>query len=242
VGQGDSIYIETAGGYSILVDGGPNNKVLQYLGEDLPFYNRKIDLLILTHPQSDHMNGLIEVVKRYQINTLWISDSENKTEAFEEWQDLINSKKLNTKVVSKGDQLKLPDGTVLKVLWPERDHISFDLNQLSIVFLLSFGNFDALLTGDADHAVQPFGLQGVDLEVLKVPHHGSRLAIKQEFLEQVSPEISVISVGARNSYGHPNPELIKRIIDINSEVFRTDQNGTVEIVSDGMSWYTKTQR
>src|SRR3990167_8145832 len=113
VSQGDAIFVETASGYRILIDGGPDNRVLEYLGQDLPFYSRKIDLLVLTHPQADHLTGLIEVVKRYQINTLWLGNSENKTKTFEEWKKAIDDQNINTRIVSKGDILNLPDKTKL---------------------------------------------------------------------------------------------------------------------------------
>ena len=146
VGQGDSIFLRTAGGYTILIDGGPNAKVTQYLGEDIPFYSRKIDLLILTHPQADHLTGLLEVIKRYDIGSLWISDSENNSKLFEKWKSQLTIQKIEPQVVSQGDKMVFPDGTQVLVLWPQPNATSSNLNDLSVVTLVSYGSFEALLT------------------------------------------------------------------------------------------------
>ena len=242
VGQGDAVYLETPGGYRILVDGGPDSRVLKHLGSNVPFYSRKIDLLILTHPQADHLTGLVEVAKRYQIGTLWVSNSENNTKIFAEWQQVLRRKRINKIEVSAGDKITLPDKTNVLVVWPKKDLKSADLNSYSVVVLVSFGNFDALLTGDADRQVQPYTGMSSPVEVFKVPHHGSKTALNEGFVKTLSPEISIISVGERNSYGHPNQGLINFLETIASKVYRTDKNGTVEIVSDGNSWYTNSQR
>ena len=242
VGQGDSIFLRTAGGYTILIDGGPNAKVVQYLGEDIPFYSRKIDLLILTHPQSDHLTGLMEVIKRYDIGSLWVSDSDNNSKQFEKWKSQLTDQQIEPQIVSQGDKMVFSDGTQVLVLWPKPNATSSDLNDLSVVTLISYGSFDALLTGDAEENNQPYSQNIPDIEVLKVPHHGSKTAVSKNFVAAVSPEVGVISVGSKNPYGHPREETIKILQDFGSKVYTTAQNGTVEIVSDGKSWYTTTQR
>lgn len=242
VGQGDAIYLETPGGYRILIDGGPDSHVLKYLGDSIPFYSRKIDLLILTHPQADHLAGLVEVAKRYQIGTLWVSDSENNTKVFSRWQEVLRQKRINKIKVSSGDKIKLPDKTSILVVWPPKLIKSVDLNSTSVVILVSFGKFDALLTGDADRQFQPYTMMNAPVEVFKVPHHGSKTALNEGFVKTLSPQISIISVGEKNSYGHPNQGVINFLETIGSKVYRTDNNGTVEIVSDGNSWYTKSDK
>lgn len=242
VGQGDAIFLRTAGGYTILIDGGPDAKVAEYLGEDIPFYSRKIDLLILTHPQADHYTGLIEVVKRYQIGTLWHNGQTSKSSGFREFESAVESKGIPTKIVEQGDTLSLPDNTTLRVLWPNTSVESSDPNAYSIVIQVSYGQFDALLTGDADASVQPYTSSTSPVEVFKVPHHGGKNAVKEDFASILSPEISIISVGSKNSYGHPRSEVLNILVKIGSKVYTTAKNGTVEIVSDGRSWYTNTQR
>ncbi len=242
VGQGDAIFLRTAGGYTILVDGGPNNKVIEYLGEDIPFYSRKIDLLILTHPQSDHLTGLIEVIKRYDIGSLWVSDAENISKQFDQWKLQLKEQKIKPQIVVQGDKMVFPDGTEILVVWPKSDTVSSDLNDLSVVTLVTYGSFDALLTGDADKGNQPYSSSVSAIEVFKVPHHGGKEALKEDFASILSPEVSIISVGSKNSYGHPRSEVLNILARIGSEVYTTARNGTVEIVSDGKNWYTNSQR
>ena len=237
VGQGDSIFLETAAGFKILIDGGPDNKVLEYLGKDLPFYSRQIDLLILTHPQADHLTGLLEVIKRYHIKTLWISSAKEKTKLFQEWDSMLKQSKVATTIVYQGNRFIFPDKTEIAVLWPKKE-VSYtsDSNTASAVVQVSFGEFDAILTGDADSSVQPFTTDGRPIEVFKVPHHGSKTSISEPFVSSLKPAVSIISVGAKNRYGHPSPQVINFLSSIGSKIYRTDINSTVEIVSDGKNW------
>jgi competence protein ComEC len=242
VGQGDAVFLHTPGGYKVLIDGGPNEKILDYLGRELPFYSKKIDLLVLTHPQSDHLTGLVEVIKRYQIDNLWINGSENKTKLFDQWQVSLQKRGIPTTVVHQGDKMIFPDKTEIEVFWPKGELAFGDINAHSIVVLVSYGSFDALLTGDADKQVQPYTSNSGHVEVFKVPHHGSKESIDREFVRTISPAVSVISVGSKNSHGHPSFEAINSLEKLGSKVYRTDKNGTVEIVSDGKSWYTNLQK
>ena len=241
VGQGDAIFIRSAGGFRILVDGGPSNQVVEYLGDDLPFYSKSIDLVILTHPQADHLTGLVEVVERYNIKTLWISDAKNETRVFSKWQAVLQEADIDPVIVNQGDKLVLPDSTEIRVLSPRKEMEDKDVNAASVVVLVSYGDFNALLTGDADRQVQPYTGNEDQVEVFKVPHHGAKESINQNFAATLSPEVSVISVGAKNKYGHPNQNVINFLENLGSKVYRTDKNGTIEIVSDGKSWYTRTQ-
>jgi len=238
VGQGDAIFIKSPKGFNILIDGGPSQSVIGYLSKDISFYSRKIDLLILTHPQAGHMTGLLEVVKRYQIKTLWISAAKVDTRIYQDWIKLIEEKNINYRVVYQGEKTIFPDGTKVEILWPKKDMISDDINSYSVVTLVSYGEFNALLAGDADKPNQPYTSSENHVEVFKVPHHGSRASINKSFVTTISPEVSIISVGKNMQYGHPNPQVIKFLEQTGSKVYRTDKNGTVEIVSDGKNWYT----
>lgn len=240
VGQGDSILVQTRGGYTILVDGGPDGKVMSALGKKIPFYSKNIDLLVLTHPQSDHYGGLIEVIKSYQIKTLWINGESSDSKFYREFEELVLEKNIKKVVVSSGDQLLLSDNTEIKVISPKKKISTSDPNVNSIVLHISYGDFDAYLTGDADSQVQPYSSKTEPVELLKVPHHGGKNALKESFVLELSPEISVISVGARNPYGHPRADTIDILKRSGTKIFRTDKNGSVEIVSDGDSWYTVT--
>ena len=241
VGQGDAIFLETAAGYKILIDGGPSNQVVEYLGKELPFYSKKLDLLIATHPESDHLAGLLEVVKRYKIKTLWINGGQMDSRVFKSWSALLKEKKLQQVVVYQGDKLVFPDKTQIQVLWPKKDFASSSVNSRSVVVQISYGNFDAVFTGDADEKVQPYTSSTSRVEVLKVPHRGSKTALNETYLSTLAPEVSIISVGAKNSYGHPSAEVVDLLKKIRSKIYRTDKNGTIEVVSNGQSWQVKSR-
>jgi competence protein ComEC len=241
VGQGDAIFIRTPQGYKILVDGGPNNRVLDHLGRELAWNDRRIDFVILTHPQADHMAGLVEVIKRYEVGQVLISGVEHTTKLYQSWSEALAEKQIKPRIVKQGDEIGFPDGAKIRFLWPREERpIVSDLNMASLVLRLDFGEFNAELTGDADSQVQPYTSTTSEVEVLKVPHHGSRTALNQSYLKQISPEISIISVGEKNSYGHPNQVLLNQLLG--TKIFRTDLNGTVEVVSDGKSWYTSSEK
>ena len=161
---------------------------------------------------------------------------------FKSWSALLKEKKLQQVVVYQGDKLVFPDKTQIEVLWPKKDFSSSSVNSHAIVVQLSYGQFDAVLTGDADQKVQPYTSSTSHVEVLKVPHHGSKTALNETYLSTLAPEVSIISVGAKNSYGHPSSEVVDLLKKIRSKIYRTDKNGTVEVVSDGENWYISPER
>lgn len=244
VGQGDSALIQTPEGYNILVDGGPNNKVSEYLNRDLPVNDRELDLVILTHPQSDHMFGLINVVKNFRVKKIITTNATNTTSEYKLWIDTVKNRDLNLNFAKAGDSVSLADNVTLKFNWPA-DTIEkkgeTDINTASVVLTVSYNNLDILMTGDADMQVQPYIDASKEVEVLKVPHHGSKTSVKDDFLKKINPKVSVISVGKSNHYGHPNPLLLSQLEKIKTEVLRTDIRGTIKIVSDGVKWYTQTE-
>jgi len=245
VGQGDAAYVMFPDGRDMLVDGGPNDKVLECLGRHMPFWDRSIDIVVLTHPENDHLRGLIAVLERYQIGYVMRSASRNPTEGFERFTKLIQSRHVTEKTVTKGERITVGD-TRLTVLWPSHEQIqsrvlgaSTDhLNDDSVVVLLRYGTFDALFTGDADTRVEERyrGAELADstLELLKVPHHGSTTAMSEAFLTSLKPRVAVISVG-RNSYGHPSQDMLRMLANSAGRVLTT-LNGDREIISDGTEW------
>ncbi|OGD44863.1 hypothetical protein A3J02_02950 [Candidatus Azambacteria bacterium RIFCSPLOWO2_02_FULL_46_11] len=250
VGQGDAIFIQTPAGNQVLVDGGPNSIILSRLGRLMPFYDRSIDLMILTHPQLDHMAGLIEVAKRYKIGRILTTGVLYNSPAFAEWQKVIEEKNIPVTIAKKGQKIRLGSGVYFEILHPEKDlagkYYSGDVNNASIVGRLSFGKNSFLLTGDIEAPVE-IGLaaeNGANLasDVLKVAHHGSKTSSSEEFLKAVGPKIAVIQVGRKNSYGHPTREVLTRLGQFGTQIFRNDINGTVEILSNGRELKVKTER
>ncbi len=245
VGQGDAAYVMFPDGRDMLVDGGPNDKVLGCLGRHMPFWDRTIDVVVLTHPENDHLRGLIAVLERYQVGYVVRSGSRNPTEDFERFTRLIQSRRITEKAVTKGERIAIGD-TQLTVLWPSQEQVqsrvlgaSTDhLNDDSVVVLLRYGTFDALFTGDADTRVEERyrgeELADSTLELLKVPHHGSTTAMSEAFLTSLKPRVAVISVG-RNSYGHPSQDMLRMLANSAGRVLTT-LDGDREIISDGAEW------
>lgn len=257
VGQGDAILI-SRGKEQVLIDGGPNEEVLTCLSGHMPFWDRKIEMVVLTHADADHLTGLVSVIERYDVKQLVINSIVKDTKLFLKWREEVIEAGIPVFNPKVGDVIKVGDFQ-LEVLWPEerykndlvweRDIVaekilgaagySGDLNETSIVMELVFGNFDALLAGDIGFdAESQIGMVGDDIEVLKIPHHGSKNSLSKGFLEKVDPELAVISVG-KNSFGHPSEEVLEKLRNLGIKVLRTDQNGEIEVVSDGKKWGVK---
>ncbi|MCX6725710.1 MAG: MBL fold metallo-hydrolase [Candidatus Shapirobacteria bacterium] len=220
VGQGDAILI-TYKQTQILIDGGPDNKVLNCLSEHLPFWDRQLEAVFLTHPNADHLIGLLMVLKRYQIKYFF---SDFKIEGI-----------LEAKLLQKGDKVIIGRLSFL-VLWPLNKNVnSKDVNDDCLVLELIFDRFKTLLTGDITQKTEEKVLfEPVD--VLKVAHHGSQYSTSEEFLEKVRPVLAVISVG-QNRFGHPSSETLERLKKLGIKVLRTDDQQNIEIVSDGGEWW-----
>ncbi len=275
VGQGDAAYVRFADGRDMLVDGGPNDRVLDCLGRHMPFWDKTIDLVVLTHPQKDHLVGLVSVVERYRVRYFIKSGVENDTASYTKLKDLLSTKNIPVKIVDRGQTITVGSTSLLTV-WPSwpvvaqitrvqklskravkqsqrvlgqttdaNAHMNVNLNDASVVLHLTYGDFDALLTGDADSRVQGDMMRSGDMvspslavgpiEVLKVPHHGSKTAMTLDFLDALKPQLAVISVG-RNSYGHPHEETLAALAERAIRVLRTDLIGDIHIVSDGKGW------
>ncbi|KKU25056.1 hypothetical protein A2435_00725 [Candidatus Woesebacteria bacterium RIFOXYC1_FULL_46_16] len=240
VGQGDAI-LAVYGDIQILTDGGPGNSVLTCLQKYMPFWDREIELVVLTHPQEDHYYGLIEVFKRYKVDTFLTNDFTPSTQGLKALENAVGGSGVRVVKPAVGTRLRL--GMIyLDIVHPEQGAFSEDLNDISIVTILSLGDFEAILTGDIGPKAITQMLAKTplkDVDYIKIPHHGSKNGLTQEFLEAVRPEIAVISVGSRNSYGHPHEEVLKLLRENGVRTLRTDELGNVELVSDGNSFWLR---
>lgn len=258
VGQGDSTYVRFPDGRDMLVDGGPNDKILACLGRHMPFWDRTINLVILTHPQKDHLQGLITVLGRYKADYFLRSDIGNTGEGYGQLLGILKDKNIPVKFVSAGEKTVVGTST-LSFIWPSQQYLARlpysdspgvlgvsagEMNDYSVVFLLRYGTFDAFFPGDADsHVEGEFSddkLADDTVELLKVPHHGAKTAMTEKFVQWLHPQLSIISVG-KNSYGHPNQETLNLLALIGSRVMRTDKDGDIEIVSDGKKWDVRSE-
>ncbi|MSQ27205.1 MAG: ComEC family competence protein [Dehalococcoidia bacterium] len=234
VGQGDAILVTTASGQRVLIDGGPSpGKLLNHLGQALPFWDRSIDLVVLTHPQRDHLTGLLEVVKRYQVGGVVEGGIRGAGAEYAEFERLIENRGVRRLTLAAGSVLRL-DGAELAVLHPTPEALRVfgrSVNDASLVLRLRAHGQSVLLTGDIEAPAERWLLaaDGPELEtsVLKLAHHGSRTSSSEAFLGAVAPNVAVISVGADNPFGHPSPEIEARLRAL--PVLRTDRDGTVEV-------------
>lgn len=252
VGQGDAAYVRFPDGRDMLVDGGPNDSVLACLGRHMPFWDREINIVANSHPQNDHLKGIISVLNRYKVDYVVRSQIVGSDDLYAQFVSVIKAHHVPERLVTAGERISVGPAS-LSVIWPSEAQIALmhpvgnvlgsssdaNLNDGSLVFFLRYGSFDALFPGDADAHVegQYTGSELADgqVEVLKVPHHGSKTGMTQSFVDWLKPALSVISVG-KNSYGHPSAEAIDMLQRIGSAIHRTDKEGDIEVVSDGKSW------
>ena len=245
VGQGDAIFIQTPSGKQVLVDGGPSETaLLSQLGRQMPFWDRMLDVMVLTHPESDHVTGLVAVLERYRVDTVIFRDQEHESEVYERWLQLLGAEGAVVYQGEAGLRLTLDEGLDMTILHPGAE-LPGDANNNSVVTRLTYGQVSVLLTGDIEAEVE-HRLVGAMREsplqstVLKAAHHGSCSSTTQEFLNAVGPEVVVISVGADNRFGHPCAEVLERLEYV--PVYRTDERGAVELISDGAQVWVETER
>ncbi len=250
VGQGDAALIETPNRDQVLIDGGPDNSILSKLGREMPFYDRTIELVISTHPDSDHLAGLVEVIKNYEIGTVLTNGRDCSSAICQEFNSLVKQKNIKSIVADIGQKIDFGSGAKMDILLPKKPQKSIEVknpsfaeatageedNNSSIISRLSFGADSFLFTGDAEakeEATLVASWPDLKAEVLKVAHHGSKNSTSELFLERIKPKFSVISVGAKNRYGHPKPETLEKLKKIGAAIFRTDLGGDIRLESAG---------
>lgn len=232
VGQGDAAMIDLPQDTQVLIDGGDGKDILEKLGKYLPFYDKKIELMIMTHPDKDHIGGLVEVLKYYEVEQVLMPGIKCEKAICQERDRLIAEKNIPVRYAEFGQNIKIGNEIDMFVLYPFeslKDEEVKDSNDASIVLKFVINNNSYLLTGDAGFKVDRQLLdKNINLEakILKVSHHGSKHGTSNEFLRSVKPEKTIISVG-KNSYGHPAEELLNRLKNINAQILRTDKIGDV---------------
>jgi len=236
VGQGDAILIRAPYGRTVLIDGGPGKNILSLLSGQLPLFNKSIDLLMETHPDTDHVGGLPDVLSRYSVRGI-IKPCIVSNNSYDQALDVLAKQQQVTEMCAEaGEMIDLGGGAKIEILYAGVGKVS-DTNTASIVAKLTYGDESFLFTGDTTIAVEKYltYTEGNKLQanVYKVSHHGSKNSNDEKFLQTVKPQISIISVGAGNSYGHPNQEVLTSLGILKSVILRTDQSGTIILESDG---------
>ncbi len=233
VGQGDGILI-SQGQNQVLIDGGKDGKIiLEKLGIHIPFWDRTIEMLLATHPDADHIGGLVEVAKNYKIETVLETNARSDSQTYSAWEDAIaGTEKIEA---IKGTNIKFPGGADISVLYPffSIGNQGSNSNDYSVAAKLNFGENKFLFTGDLPGAKEAELINSkgdISADILKISHHGSKYATGEEFLNAVSPEEAVISVGKNNFYGHTAPEIMERLLKNGIKIWRTDVMGDMKYV------------
>ena len=258
VGQGDAILI-VKGRPQVLIDGGPSSeKILACLERPLPFWDHTIELIVMTNTDFDHMNGLSAVIDRYGLGDFVTADGIRGSSALAKFQSVLSRRGVRVLGVEQGETIKVGESGELKfeVLWPPEVKYEYlavfsdeiestvreqilgasakqgDVNERSVVLMLTLDNYRALFTGDSGFQAEKGMLeQGLvsNIDYLKVGHHGSKYSTNGEFLDKLLPSVAVISVGAKNRYGHPTGEVLARLRGIGAQILRTDESGDVVV-------------
>jgi len=232
VGQGDAILIEQ-GNNQILIDGGPSGQVLmEELGKYIPFWDREIEMVIATHPDQDHIEGLVDAMKNYKVDSLIETQAQSESQLYKNYEELIQTKNIQKIIGQTGVKIKLADAE-LDILHPQSApaEVVKDTNIYSIVAKLVFGQNSFLFTGDLPSEEEAKLIQNktdLSAKVLKAGHHGSKYSTSNEFLDAVKLDTAIISVGKNNRYGHPALEALERMKNHKVNIFRTDELGDIE--------------
>lgn len=237
VGQGDAIYIESPTGTQVLIDGGPDSTVVRRLGEVMPWYDRTIDLVIGTHPDADHIAGLIDVFSRYRVGTILQSSVLGTTETWGVFEKSAKAETPRFITAERGQIVDIGDGAYVEILAPDRAVPNLETNTACVVARLVYGETSFMLPCDAPQAIEQYlvELDGARLKstVLKPGHHGSKTASSPLFVGYVDPEYAVYSRGCGNKYGFPHAQTIATYAAFHVPTLDTCENGTVTFVSDG---------
>lgn len=252
VGQGDGAYIRIKNQIDVLVDAGPNRRILECLGKYMPFYDRTIELAIISHQQKDHFGGFLYILERYDIKKFWMSQIYNSSRSFDQLVEKIVSKDITLEFPNAGKKASIVDASV-DFFWPSDEFIAknsfadsrtprlfrqtgMDLNDFSLIFSLEVNGIRILFTGDATPLIlnKLLNLPSVTQyqskirsDILKIPHHGSKNGLTVEFLDLAGTTYGVISVGKNNSYGHPTKEVLDMLKAQSVMIRRTDIEGDI---------------
>jgi len=230
VGQGDATLI-SQGSHQILIDGGPDGTVLmEQLGAQMPFWDRNIEIVIATHPDGDHIDGLVSVFKNYSVDQFWHTTAGKETSVYRTLNHYVKNESGVEEIIAyKGLRADIGDGVKLDVIYPFINDMKDveDINDSSIATLLTIDKEVFYFGGDLTSTIENKLPVNDNITVLKASHHGSKSSTDEAFLQKTLPRDVIISVGVDNRYGHPHKEVIENILSVGAQIFRTDKNGTI---------------
>ena len=242
VGQGDSIFIELPNEETMLIDSGENYhgaSIIEYMtdcGHD------RIDYLIATHPHSDHIGSMAYIVRNFDVGSVYMPNVSTNSYSYEKLLEAVKKKGLKIKTGKSGVNILSDEDEELyiNILAPVKTKDINNLNNVSIVLKIEYMDTSFLFTGDAEKAELKTITADISADVLKVGHHGSDTSTPQTLVDAVDPKIAVISVGEGNDYGHPNAKTLKRLEEHGCEIYRTDEQQTIAVISDGHDYEVQT--
>ena len=247
VGMGDSIYIESPTGEQVLIDSGPDDSVLRELPKVMPLFDHSLDAVVETHPDSDHISGFVDLLKRYQVGAFIEPGIIKDSKTAQTLESEILSEHIPRYIAHRGEVIDLGGGAVLQILYPDHDvsHINQNIdNDGGVVTRLVYGSTSVLLMADVSQGVErqiiadsASSTDTLKSSILKVGHHGSKTSTGKALLDLVRPQVALISAGAHNMYHLPTQDTLDRLDAVGAEVLRTDQVGTIEFESDGTHFW-----
>lgn len=242
VGQGDATYIRGDDNFEVLIDGGPDDTVLEKLAQTMSVGDKTLDAVVLTHPHSDHLAGLVKVLQKYEVKTIYFTDAVHTSDLYFDWLDAVKSENARVVTPRTGDNYIWGSSLQFKVFFPDE---SFDgktvseLNNTSVVGQLIYQNKKILFTGDAEKEVQDKILaqkSDIKSDIYKIPHHGSQNGIDEAFIKAVNPQYAVIFAGKNNKFGHPSKIALDSLKKFNILTLSTKTNRNITFYSDGENW------
>jgi competence protein ComEC len=240
IGQGDAVFIEGPNGNQVLYDAGPpDGALLRALPRVMPFWDRSLDMMIMSHSDQDHIGGFPDLLRRNQVTLALEPGVPSENGVYAEVERDILEEEAGHFLARRGMMIDLGEGVVMDVLYPDRDVSKFETNSASIVMRIRYGETSFLLSGDLPSNIEEYLVtteeERLHANVLKLGHHGSRTSSSLSWLTAVHPDIAVASLGLNNRYGHPHKEVLERLDSLHIPLLRTDQEGTIIFTSDGKS-------
>lgn len=246
VGQGDSFLIQTTSGHTMLIDGGKDTTVLGELARALPWFSNRIDVVLATHPDLDHIGGLDSVLQRYRVGMFLTSNVGGDTEEYRSLRAFVTEKNIPAYFVYSGMTIRFSPTEYFAILFPDRDVHDWETNTGSVVGKFVSGDRSILFTGDSPAPIEQYlatkyppagGTGELDIDILKLGHHGSRTSTTAAYLKATTPSLALISAGKNNSYGHPHKEVLDLLKQFNVPYISTQTEGTVTFKTDGTKWW-----
>jgi competence protein ComEC len=252
VGQGDAIFIRTPDRKEVIIDGGPNTLVLECLSDHLPFWDRDLSMVIITHPHYDHFRGIIDVLQRYEVAMIGRENLDHNSSAYTELIRRVNDEKAEKNILERGEVIHFASGVTLEILGPDEEFLlqespsgmASNTNPPSLILHLRYGKFSALFPGDSDgEDIEKFVAARSAYTVVALPHHGSENGYTENVSDHISMSLAIASSGKGNRYGHPHSSVLDLLNHKNIPILRTDQSGSIHLtISDQGEMEIKTKK